>query len=50
LDDLRDLDKEKMIAEDDFYRGKDDLQVLTDHHVELMDEISARKQQEVLAG
>ena len=50
LDDLRDLDKEKMIAEDDFYRGKDDLQVLTDHHVELMDEISARKQQEVLVG
>lgn len=50
LDDLRDFDKEKLITEDDFYRGKDDLQDLTDHHVELIDEIGARKQQEVLEG
>jgi len=50
LDDLRDFDKEKLITEDEFYRGKDDLQDLTDHRVELIDEIGARKQQEVLEG
>jgi len=50
LDDLREFEKEKLIAEDEFYRGKDDLQDLTDRCTRQMDEISARKQQEVLAG
>jgi len=49
LDDLHEFEKEKLISEDDFYRGKDDVQDLTDRHTKLMDEISARKQREVLA-
>ncbi|HET91113.1 MAG TPA: ribosome recycling factor [Chloroflexi bacterium] len=48
LDDLRDLEKEKLVSEDEFYRSKDDLQDLTDRYIEQMDEISVRKQQELL--
>jgi ribosome recycling factor len=50
LDDLRDFEKEKLISEDDFYRGKDDVQDLTNRYIEQMDDISTRKQQEVMAG
>ena len=50
LDDLREFEKEKLVAEDDFYRGKDDLQDLTGRYTEQMDEISERKQREVLEG
>ena len=50
LDDLREFEKEKLIPEDDFYRGKDDIQDLTDRYVEQMDKISTRKQREVMAG
>ena len=50
LENLREFEKEKLISEDDFYRGKDDIQDLTDRCTEQMDEISARKQQEVMAG
>jgi ribosome recycling factor len=50
LDDLRDFEKEKLISEDDFYVGKDDLQDLTDRYAEQMDETSTRKQREVLTG
>jgi ribosome recycling factor len=49
LDDLREFEKEKLISEDDFYRGKDDLQDLVDRYIKQMDEIEARKQREVLA-
>ncbi len=48
LDDLRDFEKDGLISEDDFYRGKDDLQNLTDRYTERMEEISERKQKEVL--
>jgi len=50
LDDLREFEKEKLVSEDDFYRGKDDLQDLTGRYTEQMDEISERKQREVLEG
>jgi ribosome recycling factor len=50
LDDLRDFEKEKLISEDEFYTGKDDLQKLTDEYSEQMDKISDRKQQEILEG
>ncbi len=50
LEDMREFEKEKLVSEDDFYRGKDDLQDLTDSYTEQMDEISARKQREVLEG
>jgi ribosome recycling factor len=50
LDDMRDFEKEKMISEDDFYRGKDKLQDLTNRYSDRMDEISDRKQREILEG
>ena len=48
LDDLREFEKEKLIPEDDFYRGKEDIQDLTDRYAKQVDEISARKQREIL--
>jgi ribosome recycling factor len=48
LDDLRDFEKEKLVSEDEFYSGKDDLQELTDNYTKQMDEISDRKQREIL--
>jgi len=50
LDDLREFEKEKLVPEDEFYRGKDDLQDLTDRYTKQMDEVSTRKQQEILEG
>jgi len=50
LDELREFEKEKLVSEDDFYRGKDDVQDLTNRFTEQMDEISARKQREVVEG
>lgn len=50
LDDLREFEKEKLISEDDFYRGKDDLEDLTGRYATQTDEMSARKQQEILEG
>jgi ribosome recycling factor len=48
LDDLRDLEKEKLISEDEFYVGKDDLQELTDKYIEMIDKIGQAKEQEIL--
>jgi ribosome recycling factor len=50
LEDLREFEKEKLISEDDFYRGKDDLQDLTDRYTEQVDEVSVHKQREILEG
>jgi ribosome recycling factor len=50
LDDMREFEKEKLVSEDDFYRGKDNLQDLTDRYSKQMDEVSTRKQREVLEG
>lgn len=48
LDDLREFEKEKMISEDDFYRGQDDLQELTNKFVGDIDEIGKRKEAEIM--
>jgi len=48
LEDLREFEKEKLVSEDEFYRSKDKLQDLTDRYAEQMDEISARKQREIM--
>lgn len=48
LDDMRDFEKEKLVSEDEFYTGKEDLQELTDEYSEKTDEISDRKQREIL--
>ncbi|NJN93415.1 MAG: ribosome recycling factor [Anaerolineales bacterium] len=48
LDDLRDFEKEKMISEDDFYSGRDNLQKLTDDYIKKVDDIGATKEKEIL--
>ncbi|HOG48281.1 MAG TPA: ribosome recycling factor [Anaerolineae bacterium] len=48
LKDMQDLEKEKLIAEDDFYRGKERLQELTDQYVKEMDELGRQKQAEIM--
>lgn len=48
LQDLKDFEKEKMISEDDFFRGKDEVQELTDEFIAKIDEIGRRKEEEVL--
>jgi ribosome recycling factor len=48
LGDLRDFEKEKMISEDDFYRGKDLIQELTDEMIEQIDGLGKRKEAEVM--
>jgi ribosome recycling factor len=48
LKDMQDLGKEKLIPEDDFYRGKDRLQDLTDEYIGEMDELGRLKQEEIM--
>ncbi|MFN2218667.1 MAG: ribosome recycling factor [Anaerolineae bacterium] len=48
LQDLKDFEKEKMIPEDDFFRGKDKVQELTDEFIEKIDDIGRRKEEEVM--
>ena len=48
LNDLREFEREKIISEDDLKRGEDELQKLTDHYVEQVNEICTRKEAEVL--
>lgn len=48
LQDLKDFEKEKMISEDDFYRGKDSVQELTNEFIAKIDEIGQRKEEEVM--
>lgn len=48
LGDLREFEKEALISEDEFYRAKDKLQELIDNYTEQMEDISARKQKEIL--
>jgi ribosome recycling factor len=48
LQDLKEFEKEKMISEDDFYRGKDEIQELTDEIIETIDGIGQRKEEEVM--
>ena len=46
LQDLKEFEKEKMISEDEFFRGKDKVQELTDEFVEKIDGIGKRKEEE----
>jgi len=47
IEDLRELESEKLISEDEFYRTKDDVQEITDKFVAKMDEIGRDKEQEI---
>ena len=47
IDDLRDFEGEKMISEDDMYKGRDQVQELTDRYVAESDEVGQRKEEEI---
>jgi ribosome recycling factor len=47
IEDLRELESEKMISEDEFYRTKDNVQEITDKFVAKMDEIGRDKEREI---
>ena len=46
--DLRDLKDEKMVSEDEFYRGQDDLDELTKKYVEEIDTLGKEKEEEIM--
>jgi ribosome recycling factor len=46
--DLREFEKEKIISEDELKRGEESLQKLTDHYIEELNQLSQRKEAEVL--
>ena len=48
LNDMREFEREKIISEDDLKRGEDELQKLTDHYIEQVNQICNRKEAEVL--
>jgi len=48
LGDLKDMLKEKMIAEDDERRGEDDIQKLTDRFVAQIDALLKDKEAEIM--
>ncbi|MFQ6059126.1 MAG: ribosome recycling factor [Anaerolineae bacterium] len=49
LEDLRELEKEKLISEDDFYRARDKrLQELTDRYIEEVNEVGRAKEEEIM--
>jgi len=48
LEDLKSFEKEKLISEDDLYKGRDDIQKLTDEYIKKVDEIGAAKEQEIM--
>ena len=47
--DIRDMENEKMVSEDEAKRGQDDLQKLTDKYVKLVEEAGATKDAEIMA-
>jgi ribosome recycling factor len=46
--DIRDYEKEKLITEDDLKRGEEDLQKLTDKHVEDINKLGTNKEKEIM--
>ena len=48
LQDLKEFEKEKMISEDEFFRGKDQVQDLTDEFIGNIDGIGERKEEELM--
>jgi ribosome recycling factor len=47
IDDLREFENEKMISEDDFYHGRDEIQKLTDEYIVKLGEVGERKDEEI---
>jgi len=47
LEDLREFEKEGLISEDELFRGRDDLQDLTDRYIEKVEAAGKRKEDEI---
>ena len=47
-DDMREFENEKLISQDELYRGEEDLQKVTDDFIEQINAIGERKEKEVL--
>jgi ribosome recycling factor len=47
IEDLRELESEKLVSEDEFYRARDDVQEITDEFIVKMDEIGRDKEREI---
>ncbi len=47
-DDMREVEKEKLCSEDEFRKGQDDLQKLTDTYNEKVEEVGERKEAEIM--
>lgn len=48
LQDLRDLEKEKLASEDEYYRAKEKMQELTDRRVEEIDGVGVAKEKQIM--
>ena len=48
LKDLEEMEKEKMISEDQHFRGKDLLQELTDKYIAIVDQVAHTKETEIM--
>jgi ribosome recycling factor len=48
ISDMEEAKKEKMISEDDLFRGKDKLQELTEKYYDIADEIGDAKEKEIM--
>ena len=48
IEDLREMEKEGMISEDELYKGRDEIQELTDRYIKKVDEIGAAKEAEIM--
>ena len=46
--DLEEMEKEKMISEDQLFKGKETLQELTDKYIELVDQVAKAKEAEIM--
>ena len=46
--DLREFEEEKMISENELYRGEEKVQELTDHYIEEIKKIGERKEKEIM--
>lgn len=48
LNDLREFEREKLIAEDELYEGQEDLQKLTDKYIGEIEELGRQKEAEIM--
>lgn len=48
IEDLRKLESEKLISEDEFYQAKDDVQEITDKFAGKIDEVGHEKEREIM--